>query len=129
MKKEKEYDTFYDVKKDDVIVIKKEKVYRYVYILFKNNNAIYVGGSKKIEVRISQHKMTKDFDSYILIGPHYNDLHLTICEKSTIALFKKLYPKTMLNKISVSGCSDLFLNKKCKNKNQKPLKPHETLLF
>lgn len=80
----------------------------YTYVLFLNNIPIYVGTTVNIDSRIKSHKRQKQFDRYLVLGPNYTDVQSTVSEKTTIALLKRLFPNSILNKNSIRGCSNFL---------------------
>jgi hypothetical protein len=55
-----------------------------VYVLVKNKKPIYVGCTNNIKIRLSKHRLNKDFDEYIIIKKYATKKEALIAENSII---------------------------------------------
>lgn len=84
----------------------KDLVEYYVYILYKNNEIVYVGQTKQLFFRINNHSKTKDFDqfSYISCGSYQEMMDI---ETALILELQPKYNKRLgRDYISVNGFRD-----------------------
>lgn len=62
----------------------------FVYALIKNKKAVYIGCTGDIHNRIMQHRLTKEFDSHIIIKT-YKDKRSALIAENAIITFLTLF--------------------------------------
>lgn len=100
--------------------MKKTNCNYYVYILLKDKNPIYIGSTKNVSIRISQHRKTKDFDNFYVLSSYSNKKDSLIAENSLIRFVSVFGDDKWLNGKNIHLLYDGFikgLNKECKDYN------------
>lgn len=90
---------------------------RGIYVLFKNNEVVYVGQSYRVEERIHKHSPEKDFDSFSVMEINNGDL--SDFEADLIMKFKPKYNLVVPTNSKYGNMSTLKLRY---NKNATALK-------
>lgn len=77
----------------------------FVYALIKNEKPIYVGCTSNIKNRVRSHKLTKDFDGYVIIEKYSNKKDALLVENGII---KFISMQNDANNINCKLVSHLF---------------------
>jgi hypothetical protein len=62
----------------------------YVYLLIKDKKPVYIGCSVNLKNRLKSHRLSKDFDSYILLK-QYNDKKEALSAENALIRFISIF--------------------------------------
>lgn len=68
-----------------------------VYVLIKKGNPIYLGCTKDVKRRITQHRKNKEFDTYRVIKSYNNSKDAFQCENAILRFSTMFYPNNLKN--------------------------------